>query len=59
MAKAGTYYKWTAESIAMTDRTMVRDVLAAIDHAQNVPGKITAAQADRLGKLGAELRKLA
>ena len=58
MSEQGTFFRWTAESIVMTDRTMVRDVLAAIDHARNVPGNITPAQADRLGKLGAEIRKL-
>jgi hypothetical protein len=56
---SGTYYHWLAESIVMTDRTMVRDLLAAIKHAAEVPGGITPAQADRLGKLGAEIKRLA
>jgi hypothetical protein len=55
---SGTYYQWLAESIVMTDRTMVRDLLAAIGHALDVPGEITPAQADRLGKLGLEIKKL-
>lgn len=58
MSETGTYFQWTAESIVMTDRTMVRDILAAIDHAREVPGNVTPAQADRLGRLGAEIRKL-
>jgi hypothetical protein len=53
-----TYYRWLAESIVMTDRTMVRDLLAAIQHARDVPGKITPTQADRLGKLEAEIHSL-
>lgn len=55
---SGTYYQWMAESIVMTDRTMVRDILAAIKHARDVPGEITPTQADRLGKLSAEIHKL-
>lgn len=48
----GTYYQWLAESIVMTDHYMAKDILAAIDHAVNVPGKITPVQADRLARLG-------
>lgn len=54
----GTYYTWLAESIVMTDQTMVRDILTAIDHAVNVSGKVTPAQADRLAKLGQAIDKL-
>jgi hypothetical protein len=54
-----TYYKWLAESIVMTDRTTVNDLLAAIKHAKNTAGEhITPAQADRLGKLAAEIHRI-
>lgn len=53
-----TYYRWTAESIVMADPRVARDLLAAISHAREVPGNITAAQANRLGKLATELRAL-
>ena len=55
---SGTYYQWLAESIVMTDRRMVRDILAAIDHAVNVPGKITPAQASRLAELGKAIDRI-
>ena len=56
--QTGTYYNWLAESIVMTGVFMTLDILAAIDHAVNVPGKITPAQADRLAKLGQAIDKL-
>jgi hypothetical protein len=47
-----TDYKWLAESICMAGAQITSDLLAAIDHARDVPGNITPGQADRLINLG-------
>ena len=44
-------YRWLAESVLMTSDLLAKDLCAAIDHACNVPGKMTATQVDRLVKL--------
>ena len=49
-------YKWLAESIAMTGSTITADLLVALDHAANVPGKqLTPARVDRLVRLAKAL----
>jgi hypothetical protein len=45
-------YKWTAESICMASPVLARDVIAAVEHAEQVPGdNLTPSLVDRLRRL--------
>ena len=47
-----TDYKWLADSIAMTGERITKDIVAALEHARDVPGEnLTPARVDRLCKL--------
>jgi hypothetical protein len=48
-------YRWIAESVTMASTTLTRDLIAAVDHACNVPGNLTPTQVDRLSKLQSAL----